>query len=101
MNRVLLAIITLSIIINVSALTVMLSCTSPARKNYTCEECYLASECLYYMRKSADKSVCVRYVDACVSRLSEAAYRARVEYCRKIASECRGGDCIAFRECIK
>ena len=93
-------IIDIKYIILLLLVVVVISC-APKRNEYTHVECFLASDCLYRLRNAPDKSPCSHYIDMCCKRMDEAAYRERLEYCRKAVKDCSGADCLTFRECIK
>lgn len=91
-------IIIMSIIVSLS---VLIACATIKRSDYSFEECYMAMQCLNTNKKTNDKSICVRFIDACVARLDEEAYKKKIDFCKKLTDSCKGSDCITFRECIK
>ena len=60
----------------------LVSCQSPPeKKDYSYEECYLASDCMYRNVKNPDKSVCSVHIQACVDSMKEGRIKQRLEYC--------------------
>lgn len=55
--------------------------SQPERKNYSYEECYLASDCMYRNAKNPDKSACSVHIQACVDAMKEGRIKQRLEYC--------------------
>jgi hypothetical protein len=61
----------------------LIGCMSaPDRKNYECEECYLAADCMYRNKDNPDKSVCSEHNKACTDAMKEKRIKQRLEYCR-------------------
>ena len=56
--------------------------TSPDRTDYSCDECYMAADCLYRIKSSDEKSPCAFLTEACRDALKERARIYRLEYCR-------------------
>lgn len=88
-----------ALIIGAVAVLILLSLIgcqmSPTRDNYSTEECYCASDCIYRNKSNDDKSVCAMLIEACRDSMKEARIYQRLKYCAEnkfggmTESECR------------
>ena len=69
--------------------------TTPKHDNYICEECYVATDCLYRMKAAKDATICAALVEACRDAMKESRYIKRMEYCKKSRP-----DGMTERECM-
>ena len=74
----------IAIISFVAFMIIFFGCmSSPDRKNYSCEECYMAADLMYRNQKNLDKSIAAPIVEACRDAMKEQRRTQRLEYCNK------------------
>jgi hypothetical protein len=96
-NLIVKGVIVLLLVIGIGLSGVVLtSCiSSPRKSNYSTDDCFMFSDCLYRIRAMKDKSECVTLAEACRDSLKELRTYKRIDFCKTTgidglsASECR------------